>query len=232
MAPYFHAPVLDTFSILSSIGCRSRIHRDRFHACCRLSTRGIIRVNHWQSIVTHETCLILKTVQKRPRIKPIINSGAEHNAQGVDDLRDEPVALQDLLAQRPIILSVANYASLALLDIAYRAVQPLFLSTPIELRGLGASPTTIGLVLGTFGILNGLFQLAFFAKIVERWGARKLFIAGMTAFIPLWALCPLINLVAQQYGVTRPVWFLVYLQLSIQILMDMSFGQPSPQPRQ
>lgn len=49
---------------------------------------------------------------------------------------------------RPVIIAVSNYAALALLDIAYCALGPLFFATPIEDGGLGLSPSSIGLVMG------------------------------------------------------------------------------------
>lgn len=53
------------------------------------------------------------------------------------DEADKPYPIHALLVPRVLIAS-ANYASLSLMDIAYRAVQPLFFSTPIEMGGLGA----------------------------------------------------------------------------------------------
>lgn len=226
MAEVLHTSFLDAISVLPSIRRCCGIHIDRLFAWGGFSEGGTVtRSSEECSSSWH---CHSKTVQKKHTDDvPIVNSGAEHSAQGVSDLRNEPVAIRNLLARWPVVLSVANYATLALLDISYRAVQPLFLSTPIELHGLGVSPATIGLVLGAFGIANGLFQLAFFAKIVERWGAKTLFLYGMTAFIPLFALYPIINLVARHYGIGTRVWSLICLQLCIQVLMDMSFGLSS-----
>lgn len=127
----------------------------------------------------------------------------------------------------PILLSVANYAALCLLEIGYRAIQPLFLSRPIELRGLAMDPQTIGLVLGSFGIMNGLFQAAFFAKIIDRWGPKRVFVCGIVTCAPLYALYPIISIVARRMGVNTIVWGLVFFQLAISILMDMAYGQLS-----
>ncbi|KDQ31599.1 hypothetical protein PLEOSDRAFT_156256 [Pleurotus ostreatus PC15] len=66
---------------------------------------------------------------------------------------------------KPVLTTTASYAALALVDIAYRAVQPLFLSSPIALGGLGWPPSDIGKLLATWGILNGLFTACFFARI-------------------------------------------------------------------
>lgn len=86
-------------------------------------------------------------------------------------------------------------------------------------------PSTIGLLLGAFGLSNGLFQFFFFAKLVKRCGAKKIFVAGISAFIPLYFLFPIISLLAGQLGMTPIVWTAIALQLVIAIIMDMAFGE-------
>ncbi|KAL1949403.1 hypothetical protein VTO73DRAFT_8284 [Trametes versicolor] len=144
-----------------------------------------------------------------------------------DDCRGpEPssaIPLRALLT-RPVLWSIANYAALAFLEIAYRAIQPLFFSTPIELGGLGLPPSTIGIILGSFGVMDGVFQALFFAKFVGWWGQKRVFQVGMSMFIPLFLLYPVINILAKASGMTPLVWFLIFLQLALLVIMDMSYG--------
>ncbi|KAF9230340.1 major facilitator superfamily domain-containing protein, partial [Melanogaster broomeanus] len=56
---------------------------------------------------------------------------------------ESPVPLRSLLVPK-ILLPIACYGAIAMLEIAMFALQPLFYSTPIELGGLGFSPATIG----------------------------------------------------------------------------------------
>lgn len=129
----------------------------------------------------------------------------------------------------PVLLSVANYALLAMLDIAYRAIQPLFFATPIEFGGLGQSPARIGAILALFGLANGVFQATCFAKLIDRWGPRRLFLLGMSMFAVLYSIFPLVNHVARQAGETTPlVWALVALQLALTVTCDMAYGTPPP----
>lgn len=60
----------------------------------------------------------------------------------------EPL-IRDILT-RPVIVAVANYGALSLLDIAFSALLPLFYASPVEAGGLGFSPSKIGLILGCF----------------------------------------------------------------------------------
>ncbi|KZT07602.1 MFS general substrate transporter [Laetiporus sulphureus 93-53] len=144
-----------------------------------------------------------------------------------DQFREEtlenPATLRSLMIW-PVLLSVANYGALAFLDIAYRAIQPLFYSMPIELGGLGLNPATIGAVLGSFGLMNGIFQASFFARIVRRYGPKRVFMMGMAIFVPLFMLFPIINAMARKAGMTRAVWFMVMFQLAVSVIMDMSYG--------
>jgi predicted MFS family arabinose efflux permease len=120
---------------------------------------------------------------------------------------------------------MSNYSSLAFIEMALIALLPLFYSSPIEHGGLNLSPSTIGILLGIFGLANGVFQAFFFAKIIKRWGARNLFIVGMSSFIPIFLLFPVMNLLALQWGVSPIVWVLVACQLVMVIIMDMSYGE-------
>ncbi|KII95734.1 hypothetical protein PLICRDRAFT_227118 [Plicaturopsis crispa FD-325 SS-3] len=148
----------------------------------------------------------------------------DRTLQAEIDLRNEqPVPLRGLLVFR-VIISIANYVALALLDIAFQALLPLFYSTAIEFGGLGLSPTAIGLCMSGFGIMNGLFQGFFFAKIVNRVGGRRLFTAGMSSFLIIFGLFPVISQLAKRQGLSPMVWTVVILQLMASVVMDMAFG--------
>lgn len=172
------------------------------------------------------TALYSQTVKrgssKRKTVRILVQ--AEEDPMLREESLECPTTLRSILV-RPVLLSVANYGTLCLLDIAYRAIQPLFFSMPIELGGLGFTPATIGLVLGIFGLMNGSLQALFFARVVHRWGPKRVFMAGMACFVPLFGMFPVINALARSNGVTGIVWAAIILQLTISVLMDMSFGK-------
>jgi hypothetical protein len=70
---------------------------------------------------------------------------------------EQAVPLRGLMTRR-VIVAASNYAFLALVDVAIRAMQPVFFATPIELGGLGLPTSRIGNLLSIFGLLNGIFQ--------------------------------------------------------------------------
>ena len=151
-------------------------------------------------------------------------TSSEEGSPHTDD--DGPPPLRSVLT-RPVLVSIANYGVLALIEVGFLALMPLFFSTPIELRGLGLPPSTIGLILGGLGLLDGIFQALFFAKALDVLGPKRTFQLGLSTFVPLYALFPVMSLYAKAHGVDNVVWALVFVQMALIVVMDLSFGQSS-----
>ncbi|KAI6110539.1 MFS general substrate transporter [Pisolithus croceorrhizus] len=136
---------------------------------------------------------------------------------------DAPVPLRILLTPERI-LYIVNYGVLALVEICMFVLLPLFLSTPIELGGLGQTPAMIGLWMSGYGIVNSLFQAFFFAPLVSRFGKRTLFRVSYACFVPIFAIFPVVNCVARRWGVWWGIWGLMGCQLCLAVLTDMAFS--------
>ncbi|KIM84184.1 hypothetical protein PILCRDRAFT_401840 [Piloderma croceum F 1598] len=136
---------------------------------------------------------------------------------------EQPYSITALLIPR-VLTAAVNYASLSLVDISFRAVQPLFFSTPIELGGLGLPPPTIGTILSCYGILNGTLSIFFFAKIHDRWGTKKVFMAGVASAIPVFATFPVLNNMARAQGLSTMVWIGVAVQVVLSVFLSLSYG--------
>ncbi|KAJ6491890.1 major facilitator superfamily domain-containing protein [Mycena sanguinolenta] len=134
-----------------------------------------------------------------------------------------PVSLLQLVTF-PVMISVSNYIALAFLSISLAALVPLFFATPIEIGGLGLAPPKIGLIMAIQSISIGVFQLFFFAKITRRFGERAVMICGMSMFVLIFGLIPVISAIAQQSGRSATVWILVACLLSLYVLADMCYG--------
>jgi hypothetical protein len=74
----------------------------------------------------------------------VTTSVRSENAASQED--NKPLPLRALLT-RDVIVAGGNYALLSILDIMFRGIHPLFLSTPRELGGLALSPSKIGMVM-------------------------------------------------------------------------------------
>jgi MFS family permease len=143
-----------------------------------------------------------------------------------------PLPLKDLLRSPGIAISVANYGLLAILDIAYAALNPLFLASPVMLGGLGLDPPTIGLLMGAWGLGNGIFQATCFTRVLDRFGPRRSFVMGIICFAPIFACFCGENMVAKltRFGEEDVkngswiVWAILSVQIALVMLMDVSFG--------
>ncbi|KAF8813403.1 MFS general substrate transporter [Phlegmacium glaucopus] len=137
---------------------------------------------------------------------------------------DKPVALRELLVY-PVMLSISNYVFLAFLNISVNALLPLFLAMPLEIGGLNLSPPTIGCIIGSYGAASAIFKVIYFARIVRRWGERRVFIVAISTFLPVFLLLPIINFVARRWGqLSFGVCLLVGCLLAMIALMDMAYG--------
>ena len=137
---------------------------------------------------------------------------------------EEPIIPLKSLLTYEVVIASANYATLALVEISFRAVHPVFLSTPIEIGGLGLAPPTIGKLLSALGLLNGIFQVCFFARIQDRWGSKRVFIGGLMPSTLAFALFPVINTLARRQGYSPLVWIAVGVQLLLFMVLNCSFG--------
>ncbi|KAJ4493069.1 major facilitator superfamily multidrug-resistance, DHA1 sub-family [Lentinula edodes] len=137
---------------------------------------------------------------------------------------EKPVPFRKLLNRR-VLIAAGNYATLSLVDITFRAIQPLFFSTPVELGGLGLPPSSIGNLLSIFGLLNGVMQVFFFAKLHDYFGSKKTFIMGIASTFPIFACFPILTyLVKSNGGVTPLAWVFVLLQIIFSLSISFSYG--------
>ncbi|CAA7266807.1 unnamed protein product [Cyclocybe aegerita] len=139
------------------------------------------------------------------------------------DPAERPVSFRGLFTF-PVVISIANYAALGFLSTSVNALLPLFFHTPIELGGLNLDPARIGYIMGVYGAGMGLFQMLFFAKIVRRWGTRRVFIVSMATFVPVFMLFPVASLIAKRWGLGWGLWVAVGLILFLLFIMDTAFG--------
>ena len=136
---------------------------------------------------------------------------------------DKLVPLRQLLTF-PVVLSVSNYTALAFLNMALVAIMPLFFTMPIELGGLGFTPSLIGYILGSCGVLIGSFQLFCFSRFVRYFGERFVFNIGMRSYLVVFMTFPVMSAYAQRFGVTVVVWILIGLVLVMLAFIDMAYG--------
>jgi hypothetical protein len=147
-----------------------------------------------------------------------------------DDDEEKPMSLRALLT-RPVVISVANYGLIGLLEMIAGVLIPLVWSTQVEFGGLSMSPASIGLWMAGYGSLNGIFQFVAFPHIVERFGPRRVFIVSISAFAPMYLMLFFENLTLRYvYGGASLTVLLIILQLSSIAIADMGFSKFSDEP--
>ncbi|KAG2057779.1 MFS general substrate transporter [Suillus hirtellus] len=124
-----------------------------------------------------------------------------------------------------VVIPIANYTLLALLDISFIVLLPLLLSTPTHLGGLGFDPATIGSWMALFGITNGIFQALFFARIVDWIGPKRVFCVSVSCYAPLMAMFPIMSWIVHVRGeVDHAITFALLFLMGMQMASDMAFG--------
>lgn len=101
-------------------------------------------------------------------------------------LKKESTSLRSLLL-KPVLLAVINYGLLAILEISFQVLLPIFLATSLHY-----TPSSIGLVLGIMGLVNGIVQITCFVPLHRRFGSGNLFTLGLLSFGAIFATYPFI----------------------------------------
>jgi hypothetical protein len=106
---------------------------------------------------------------------------------------------------------------------AFTSVLPIFYATPIELGGLSLDPPRIGTILAAQGAAHGIFQVVFYARLHDRFGAGPIHTTGVSSGIPIVILFPVINALARAHGIGWAVWLCVAIQLALTISLIMCY---------
>lgn len=148
-------------------------------------------------------------------------SGNEHKFQPIDDT---PPPFRSLLVPS-LLIPLVNYGFIAFLDQSQQVLMPLMFSTPISSGGLGFNPFTIGMTMGTWGILNGIFQVIAFARVMKWLGPRKLYIFSFSCLLLTFAAFPIMSVLAKHAGrADFKVWAVLIIQLCLYSMVFLTLG--------
>jgi hypothetical protein len=177
--------------------------------------------------------MLAQTVNIESVIKPNTEANSDLPRVGDGEILDgptkdteRPLPLLALLT-RPVVVSVANYGMIALLDITAGTLISFIWSTPVEFGGLNLSPASIGLWTAGYGFMNCVLQFVAFPGIVRRFGPRRVFIASILCFLPIYIMFPLENLALRHSsdGLNTTAGLLMVLQLSAASFSTMGSGK-------
>ncbi|KAF8071641.1 major facilitator superfamily domain-containing protein [Lyophyllum atratum] len=136
----------------------------------------------------------------------------------------EPPPFHALLT-RELMIAIVCHGFIAFLDCSHGVLLPLMLSTSIPLGGLGFDPYTIGMTMGTWGLLNAGFQVVVFARMMRWLGPRKLCILSFSCFLLTFSAFPLMSILAKRAGeADYKVWLALTIQLCSYSFVFMTYG--------
>ncbi|KAF8501883.1 member of major facilitator superfamily multidrug-resistance, DHA1 sub-family [Hysterangium stoloniferum] len=136
----------------------------------------------------------------------------------------QSLPLSVLLTPR-VRLVILNYSLLALVDIAFIILKPIFLGLPIANGGLGMSSSLIGVYLACSGIVNSLVSILLFSPLTRRFGSRAVLAGCQIAYIACFSLFPIMNGLARvQGGFNAAVWAMLIIQLILSTLPPMAYS--------
>ena len=125
-----------------------------------------------------------------------------------------------------IVTAIGNYALLAFFDQCMIILLPLMYSTSLSLGGLGFSTFTIGIILGAWGISNGLFSVIAFPRLLRTFGVKRLYIVSAASSFLCMAIFPVMGYLAKHAeSVDAKIWPILIIQLALYILSYMGYGE-------
>ncbi|KAG2359973.1 hypothetical protein BDR07DRAFT_1487623 [Suillus spraguei] len=104
----------------------------------------------------------------------------------------------------------------------------IFYATSIELGGLSLDPSRIGAILATSALFGNAFHVFFYSRLHDHFGAYAILMTGLASGIPVVILFPIINALAQAYGVGWAVWLAISIQHMLIAVLDLSYEPPLP----
>lgn len=155
--------------------------------------------------------------------EPLLGSSRTSASEDPITGLEQPVPLRHLLNFR-VLIPVASYVCLASLHAGSNAIQPLFLAMPVNIGGLGLPSRNVGYILGTYGFANSMFQLVMLGRLVRRFGVKAVFVTSISAFIPIYSLSPIMNLLVRRNGFSYLIWVVLGCQLSASLVMELGYG--------
>jgi MFS family permease len=152
------------------------------------------------------------------------NSSYDPAASSADDSEPKHTFIT-LLSRKEVLIPVINHSFLALMEQCFIVLLPLVYSTSIPNGGLGLSAFEIGTIMGAVGFINGIFQVVFFAKFLDRLGPKKLYILCYSSvFIAILAY-PVMSSFAKAAGrVDGAVWCVLIVQVCCNLTIYMAYG--------
>ncbi|KAF8071614.1 major facilitator superfamily multidrug-resistance, DHA1 sub-family [Lyophyllum atratum] len=145
-------------------------------------------------------------------------------AAPLEEATELPPPLSSLFVPR-VLLTLLVYSFLAFVDMSCQVLQPLVYSTSISLGGLGFDPYRIGVIMGTFGVINAIVQLTFLGRAIRKFGPRTIQIIAQVNYAIVLSLYPLLSFFAKRAGgADGYVWAVIIIQLTLAMSFNSAYA--------
>ncbi|KAJ4488407.1 major facilitator superfamily domain-containing protein [Lentinula aciculospora] len=125
---------------------------------------------------------------------------------------EPPATLKSILIPE-VLLPIANYSLIALLDSSYTVLIPLTYTTSVPAGGLGLTPFHVGIILSVWGTANIPFPIFCIPRLIKRFGARNINFVGVCSFLVGFGSLSVLSMLAQATGYANwLIWALIPLQ--------------------
>jgi len=132
--------------------------------------------------------------------------------------------MQDVFV-RPVLFAVLNYATVAILDLAYFSLITVFLAVPIASGGLNFPPPLIGAVFASIGVVSCSAQVFLFPRVHKRLGSKRLLRYAICAFFIMFPMFALMHMAAIRWGERSVgVWAGIAILVFTNPVIDMGYS--------
>lgn len=136
--------------------------------------------------------------------------------------KDESLSVLEILKAPGVLMVLCVYCYLMLLAIAYTAIFPIYLFTPVQLGGFGLVPYQISIFIAIAGIAQAFWLLIIFPPLQHRFGTNAVIRGCATAYPFSFALLPVGNILLRSGAVTL-FWVTAPALLAVNSGVAMAF---------
>lgn len=135
-------------------------------------------------------------------IKETLDKGEPTTEDGVVKPKEEPLSIMEILNAPGVPMVLYIYCHIMLLAIAYTAISPVFLFTPVDLGGFGLAPYQISIFMAVAGGSQAFWLLVVFPPLQKRIGTNGVIRACACAYPIFFCGLPIGNLLLRNNLVT------------------------------
>ncbi|KAJ3802409.1 major facilitator superfamily domain-containing protein [Lentinula aff. detonsa] len=221
-----------SFFLVALIGLKEKLKKD-FDAHSQ-GTDATTRLNSDSSVTNYGTiqkkpststlCSIVSTtstldVDLESDQETVLASDSEDEEDSKTDI-EPPATLKSILIP-DVLLPIANYSLIALLDSSYTVLIPLTYTTSVPAGGLGLTPFHVGLILSVWGAANIPFPIFCIPRLIKRFGARTVNFVGVCSFLVGFGSLSGLSMLAGAIGYAN---WLVWALIPLQFLLSNTVG--------